>query len=115
MTTIRRPDPAPRPAGLGNPRPLPLPTAAASASLVPAAASAADPSRVARAPSATATSATSAIRRRAGFVPGPRHVALLRDAGRHGLLTFRQVRRRHFPGACDQTVHRHLKRHRNGG
>jgi hypothetical protein len=37
------------------------------------------------------------------------------DAGRHGLLTFRQVRRRHFPDACDQTVHRHLRRLRDAG
>jgi hypothetical protein len=66
------------------------------------------------APSASA-SPSSATHRRAGFVPGPRHVALLADAGRHGLLTFRQVKRRHFPDACDQTVHRHLKRLRSGG
>ena len=59
--------------------------------------------------------ATSATRRRTGFVPGPRHVALLADAGRHGLLTFRQIKRRHFPGACDQTVHRHLRRLRDAG
>jgi hypothetical protein len=64
----------------------------------------------ARTPSSSVTT-----HRRAGFVPGPRHITLLLDAGRHGLLTFRQVQRRHFPGACDQTVHRHLKRLRDGG
>jgi hypothetical protein len=60
-------------------------------------------------------SAPAPARRRTGFVPSARHVALLLDAGRHGLLTFRQVGRRHFPAACDQTVHRHLRRLWDGG
>jgi Replication-relaxation len=105
MTTMRRPDPSSRPAGSDYPPPLLSATDCASPALP-----ATEPSRVAPRPSAS-----SAARRRAGFVPGPRHVALLADAGRHGLLTFRQAERRHFPAACDQPVHRHLKRLRDAG